>query len=317
MPRPRLVPTAVAFTLMMLGFAGPALPNPLPGLDMAKIQEVAAQEGLPVKTIRQAGPAKLQVASEGALSREAFIKRASLLAYFVFDRLKSPVTEIEFRNVEGQAEQACRIKVEDYRLYLQDRITRDEYERRLGYLDAATAMPKKPSPPAIKLPPTPEVRAIKAPIPAPRSLWSPLVGFAYGLGLNGGSYDAYQIEYGHPILRTLDVRPSLQIISPFSPVNFLGAGPMQGLSLAGDLLGTTRHDVGASGLSFDGGLGMRVAMLQDASAQTALWPALHLRLGLRWHAATVTMRYPLFSRGGDPTAGWEAGFGVSMPLDAL
>src|SRR5690606_25859687 len=115
------------------GFAGPAWPGAMPAMDLERISEIAKQEGLPVTTIRQAGPKRLQVASEGELNREAFIKRASLLSYFIFERLKTPVEEIEFNN-QGQA---CRIKASDYQLYLHDRISKVEYERRLDYRAAA------------------------------------------------------------------------------------------------------------------------------------------------------------------------------------
>jgi hypothetical protein len=143
-----------------------------------------------------------------------------------------------------------------------------------------------------------------------------MVGFAYGVRVNGGSYDAYHLEYGHPLLKTLDVRPGLQIISPFSPVNFMAgpSRPIEGLALGVDMLGTTRQEPNAAGFSFDGGLGTRLATLQGAAGKGELWPAMYLRLGMRWQFLAIGMRYPLLHRTGDPTSGWEGSFGLSLPL---
>lgn len=328
MPRPRLIPTAVLFAIAFFGVARPAMPAAIAVQDLERLQAIAAQEGLPVKLIRAAGPKQLLVRSEEPLAKDAFIKRASLLAYYAFNRLPQAVDSISFENAHGGIKQTCAIAATDHAQYLQDRITKTEYERRLAYRqDGAPAValppiprPALPSGGAVAVPTLPQRPTAPAPaVPAAGPLavgLTPLVGFAYGLG---GSYDSYMVEYGHPLLATLDARPSLQIVSPFSPVNFMaGAGrPVEGLSMAIDLLGTTRHQPGAQGLSFEGGLGARVGTWQGATLPGGVWPALHLRLGMRWHALAVGMRYPLFSRAGDPSAGWEANVGIGMPLSTL
>lgn len=315
--------------------------------DLDRLQAIAQQEGMPIKTIRCTGPRRLVIRTEEPIDREAFVKRASLIAYFVFHRMPTEVEAIAFENTLGAMSQACTIKATDHTLYLQDRISKAEYDRRLGYrqtggeatsanvmaplpVSAGTAtaptMPALPSMPSL---PTviPVIPSGAAPEAKPAAGASPLktligptphlatmLGFAYGLGV-GASYDAYQVEYGHPVLPTLDVRPSLQIISPFSPVNFIAgaARPMEGLSLACDMLGTTRQAPNAAGFAFEGGLGARLGLWQGPSV-SGLWPAMHLRVGVRWQALTLGMRYPLLRRDNDPTGGWEANVGFSMPF---
>jgi hypothetical protein len=255
------------------------------------------------------------------------------------------VTAIAFENAQGGLTQACTIQAVDHASYLADKITKPEYERRLAYrqavpaaevspLSARPALPVVPTAAPAALPVAPVAPAV-APIlhelkpagasAAPvasrvlvgASALTPLVAASYGLGLGAGRFDSYMLEYGHPLLPTLDVRPSMQIISPFSPVNLFGAAtPLQGLSLGCDMLGTTRQAPGAWGLSFEGGLGARVGTWQTTGLE-GVWPAMHLRVGMRWKALAVGMRYPLMNRAGDPTAGWEASIGVGMPLSAL
>jgi hypothetical protein len=334
MPRPRLIPTAVLFALAFFGVARPAMPAPIAIEDLERLQAIAAQEGLPVKLIRAAGPKRLLVRSEEPLAKDAFIKRASLLAYYAFNRLPQAVEAIAFENAHGGIKQTCAIAAADHAQYLQDRITKTEYERRLAYRqDGAPApataptvalppipRPALPSGGAVAVPAVPQRPAAPAVPSAPSGPLAvgltPLVGFAYGLG---GTYDSYMVEYGHPVLATLDARPSLQIVSPFSPVTFMaGAGrPVEGLSLACDLMGTTRQTPGVQGLSFEGGLGARVGTWQGATLPGGMWPAMHLRLGMRWHALAVGMRYPLMTRAGDPSAGWEANIGIGVPLSTL
>lgn len=350
MPRPRLLPIAALAALALLAPSLPAVAAPIALQDLERLQALAAQEGLPIKTMRLTGPKRLTIRSEEAMTREAFIKRASLLAYFVFNRLPSEVEHIAFENQQANMTQTCAIRAADHASYLKDAISKAEYEKRLSYRQdggtyaagAAVAPPSLPTlrpvaalPPAapalpnralpVPVLPRPDVR-LETPAPAPAArvgltpalTLNPLVGFGYGLGVGGGRYDAYMVEYGHPVLPTLDVRPSLQIISPFSPINFMAgpARPIDGLSLACDLLGTTRQAPSVHGLSFEGGLGARVGTWQGA-ANAGLWPALHMRLGMHWHALSVSMRYPLLNRAGDPTAGWDASIGVGMPLSAL
>lgn len=324
--------------LAAASYASPALAAPVKVTDLERIQTIARQEGMPIKSIRIAGPMRLHVGSEGALNREAFIKRASLLAYYVYDRLGSPIEEIEFRNVQASGDQVCRIRAADYRLYLKDKITRAEYEKRIRYEVAGKAAVKPPVPlkppavPPVSLPVPQAPQPVAAPVvpaapvlpvvrtepPAPVAPgWAPMFGFAYGVRMNGGSYDAYHLEYGHPVLKTLDVRPGLQIISAFSPINFTTPSPrpLEGLAAGVDLLGTTRQAPNAAGVSFDGGLGARLATLQGSAGKGELWPAMYLRLGVRWHLLAIGMRYPLLHRTGDPTSGWEGSFGLSMPLN--
>jgi hypothetical protein len=155
---------------------------------------------------------------------------------------------------------------------------------------------------------------------APTPIVAPLattLGLSYGLALGGSRFDAFQLEYAHPVLSTLDLRPSIQIISGFSPVNFLNGAsrPADGLSFACDLMGTTRQHPGWGGLAFEGGLGARVASVQGTAGGT--WPAMHLRMGMRWAGLTAGMRYPLLHAGGDPTGTWEATLGYSVPFSAF
>lgn len=349
MPRPRLLSTVALAALALLAPSLPAVAAPIALQDLERLQTLAAAEGLPIKTMRLTGPKRLTIRSEETMTREAFIKRASLLAYFVFNRLPSEVEQIAFENQQATVTQTCAIRAADHASYLKDAISKAEYEKRLAYRQdggayaAGAAVAPPPSLPTLRpialapaVPPVLPNRALPVPVlprpdlrpetPAPAArvgltpavTLNPLVGFGYGLGVGGGRYDAYMVEYGHPVLPTLDVRPSLQIISPFSPINFMAgpARPIDGLSVACDLLGTTRQDPSVHGLSFEGGLGARVGTWQG-TANAGLWPALHMRLGMRWHALSVAMRYPLLNRGGDPTAGWDATVGVGMPLSVL
>lgn len=316
--------------------------------DLDRLQAIAQQEGMPIKTIRCTGPRRLVIRTEEPIDREAFVKRASLIAYFVFHRMPTEVEAIAFENSLGEVSQACTIKATDHTLYLQDRISKAEYDRRLGYRQtggvatsaavmaplpvsagAAPSVPTLPSMPSlptvIPVIPSGSTSEVKPAVVAsplktvigPTPHLASMLGFAYGLGVGGG-YDAYQVEYGHPLLTTLDVRPSLQIISPFSPVNFMAgaARPMEGLSLACDMLGTTRQAPNAAGFAFEGGLGARMGLWQGPNVG-GLWPAMHLRVGVRWHALSLGMRYPLLRRDNDPTGGWEANLGFSMPFGSL
>jgi hypothetical protein len=135
------------------------------------------------------------------------------------------------------------------------------------------------------------------------------------VGLGRGGYDAFAFDYGHALLPTLEVRPSLWIISNFSPMAQMGGGArFEGFSGALDLMGTTRNQVGLNGLALEGGIGVRGALLRGADLAGGVWPASHLRVGARWKALVLAMRYPLLGRAGDPTATWEASVGGSWPL---
>jgi hypothetical protein len=301
-----------------------ALAATMPAIDLDRVQSVARQEGLPLATIRLSGSQRLQLASAEAMPRQAFLKRAGLLAYVVFKRLPSRVTEIEFSNRHAGGEQNCRIARKDFELYLKDGITKVEYERRLAYHERS-ALPSLPAPPPLPALPTLQLPVISAPAPAHLPVASApaapklatLLALSYGLALGGGRFDAYQLEYGHPLLDTLDVRPSVQMISAFSPLNYMaGSGrSVDGLSFGCDLLGTTRQHPGVAGLSFEGGLGARLASLQGPNAGT--WPAMHLRAGLRWGPVSAGVRYPLLRRDQDPTGTWEAMLGLSAPFSAF
>jgi hypothetical protein len=322
-----------------------------PVIDFEKLQTVARKEGMPLATIRLAGLHKLQLASQEVLPKAAFLKRAGLLAFVVFKRLPSKVDEIQFTNRHAGEEQTCRIVRADFDRYLRDAITKSEYERRLTYHtlrtpllaadmvggDQVAAPPELPVPPLPELPadrlaalpPLPNLPALTVlhplalpPAPAANVGAKPLLAVApltllslnYAMALGGARYDAYQLEYAQPVLTTLDLRPSVQIISSFSPLNFMGGStrPVDGLSFACDLLGTTRQHPGAGGLAFEGGIGARLASLQGDSAGT--WPALHLRVGARWQGLSLGMRYPLMHRDADPTGTWEATIGYSVPF---
>lgn len=330
------MPRKLALALCALLLPAPALAAPAPML--ARIRQVAHAEGLPAAALAVPAPHQLALESRQPLSRAEFVKRSSLVAYVVFQRLHAPFEAIAFTDRGALGAQSCRIRATDCRLYLQDRISKAEYERRLGYhhLAAAGRLLPPPLPPLhlppvapapVPTPPAPvptvhvpaaQVPAIAAPLAAPPLVAAPglrpMWGFAYQLGMGTQAYDAYDLEYGQAILRRLDVRPGLQIMSPFSPVNLRSGLPLQGLAASCDLLGTSRQDPNVTGFSFEGGLGVRLAMLAPAGGPNAFWPDMHLRLALRWRMVTLGMQYPLLHANGDPTAGWMASLGVSVPL---
>jgi hypothetical protein len=368
--RPALKPfSAFASAVWIISQAGPALavvpkrvakPASVHAIDLDKLQFVARKEGLPLATIRLAGPHKLQLASHEVLPRAAFLKRAGLLAFVVFNRLPSKVEEIQFTNRSAGSEQSCHIGRADFNRYLRDGISKAEYERRLTYreqidLAAVSSLPtggeRVSAPPSLPVPPLPDVPETQLPalpplrplpsfqglLPTSKAQTMPnsmtnagvplavgpgvpslnLLAFNYGIALGGARFDAFQLEYARPILPTLDIRPSVQIISGFSPLNYMGGTSriVDGLSFACDLLGTTRQHPGAGGLAFEGGIGARMATLSGASGGT--WPALHLRMGARWQGLSLGMRYPLLHRDSDPTGTWEATVGYSVPFSAF
>jgi hypothetical protein len=304
-------------------------------LDLDRLQAIARKEGLPLSGVRVAGQQRLLLSSAEELPRAAFLKRAGLLAFVVFKRLPNKVQAIQFTNRHGAGEQSCRILRSDFEAYLGDKITKTEYERRVAYREEGLTPPAhRPAPlPALAfsppfmrplnlLPPAPIAGDAPRPAAAQRPtpmLTGPatLLGLSYGLAIGGSRYDAYQLEYGHPVLPTLDLRPSIQIISGFSPLNFMNgvSRPADGLSFACDLMGTTRQAPGWGGLAFEGGLGARVASVQGTAAGT--WPAMHLRMGMRWNGLNLGMRYPLLHAGGDPTGTWEASLGYSVPFSTF
>ena len=311
------------------------------------VRASARREGLGVTAIRQAGAGELVVACGGALPRDAFLKRASLVAYAAFQGVPS-LRAIVFEHAHGSARQTIRVGQGDLTAYLADRIPRDEYHRRLAYrAPTAPAAPRPAARPPLDPPPLP-LPALPAParpagpglpdaarpglapragqpallLPAAGALPGPAapiaavaarandVTFAWALGLGRATYDAYAVEYDHPVMPSLSLRPALWIMSGFSPLNRLNApgGAMDGLSGALDLVGSTRPQVGPGGVALEGGLGLRAMSLLAAPG---MWPAAHLRVGARWQALGLTMRYPLLNRGGDPTATWEASLGLA------
>ena len=132
---------------------------------------------------------------------------------------------------------------------------------------------------------------------------------SYALGLGTRVYDALTLEYARPVLPSLDLRPSIWMIGGLAPGSLLSrsAGTIDGVSLAFDLLGTGHRLAGANDVSFEGGVGLRAAVLQGAT--TGVWPATHLRVGTRWRAWNLSLRYPLLARPGDPTAIWDVSVG--------
>ncbi len=345
--------------------AAAAMAAPLPAVRAVGsdgvVRASARREGLAVVAVRPAGPGELRVACGGALAREAFLKRASLVAYAAF-RDEPALRAIVFEHAFGGSRQVIRVGASDLADYLADRIPRPEYHRRVtrehpspprsgptSLRPPAGKAVRLPAPPALPRPavpvplpmPAPDLPLSQAPHegrggrPAPHPVALPLpaaiappavaptpvtpfavppattdVSFAWSLGLGRAAYDAYTVEYDHAVLPTLSVRPALWILSGFSPLNRM-AGPsagMDGLSAAVDVVGSTRKQVGPAGLALEGGLGLRATALQSAPGA---WPAAHLRVGARWQALGLAMRYPLLARGGDPTATWEASLGLA------
>jgi hypothetical protein len=303
-----------------------------PAIDLDKLQAIAKKEGLPLAGVRLAARQSLRLTSAEALPRAAFLKRAGLLAFVVFKRMPSKVQAIEFSNLQGGGEQSCRIARADFEAYLADKIAKPEYERRIAYHESGLAPAPLPELRSVVQLPVLRPLPILAPQPiagdAPRPIIphaptpvvavpATMLGLSYGLAIGGGRFDAFQLEYGHPVLPSLDLRPSIQIISGFSPLNYLNgtSRPADGLSFACDLMGTTRQHPGWGGLAFEGGLGARVASVQGTAAGN--WPAMHLRLGARWMGLTAGMRYPLLHAAGDPTGTWEATLGYSVPFSAF
>ncbi|MEB3198753.1 MAG: hypothetical protein VKP62_16270 [Candidatus Sericytochromatia bacterium] len=128
---------------------------------------------------------------------------------------------------------------------------------------------------------------------------------AYGLGVGKTLYDALSLEYTRPVLSSLDLRPSIWMLGGLTPFSLFrrSASSLDGVSIALDLLGTSQRLARPHELAYEAGVGVRASVLQGATS--GVWPATHLRVGARWESLSVSLRYPLLARPGDPTATWD------------
>jgi hypothetical protein len=124
--------------------------------------------------------------------------------------------------------------------------------------------------------------------------------------------DAWVLEFNRPLLPSLDVRPGVWMIGAFTPAALRAApGLTEGAAMSVDVLATSRRVQGPEAVSFEGGLGARATVIQGPSG--GVYPAAHLRVGVRWQRASVSLRYPLLAGGTDPTAAWDASFALTWP----
>jgi len=320
------------------------------------LHATAAKEQLMLTDAFADGPGRFVVRLGGALTKDAFVRGASLLAYALYAE-RPALREIVFEHAFASKNQRCVIAEPDLQAYLADQIDKPAYHQRLTYAawaDTPKALAPFPKPsaagmasgpsrgpgstdhaavdwpaepnvglpgfpaiaptrPALPVPPRPRPAGLPALAPESSAAASapalslPRFGGDFGaswaMGLGKSGYDAFAFEYGHALLPTLEVRPSLWIISNFSPIAQMGGGArFEGFSGALDLMGTTRNQVGLNGLALEGGIGVRSALLRGAELAGGVWPASHLRVGARWQALVLAMRYPLLGRTGDPTA---------------
>jgi len=343
-------------------------------LPLQAVKAVAAREGLLITSVYAEAPRRLVVLCEGPLGRALFLRRASLVAFAAFQSWAAPV-EVVFEHSHQGVLQRCRVRKPDLDAYVNDRIGRAEYDRRLAYQveRLGVSVPPPPPFPATALSPIPSLTTSPSPVasappvavssasvapstsPSPAVSPSPLTESesavvartpvpspnffitpppasteiaavprpgaelppeppsewraGYALGLGTGVYDALSLEYARPILPSLDLRPSFWMIGGLAPRSLFSrsASTIDGVSLAFDLLGTGHRLAGASDVSFEGGVGLRAAVLQGAT--TGVWPATHLRVGTRWRSWNLSLRYPLLARPGDPTAIWDVSVG--------
>jgi hypothetical protein len=330
------------------------------------VRAIAAREGLVILAIAAEAPRRLVVTCGGTMTREVFLKRASLVAYAAFQSYAAPV-EVVFEHNQGGATQRCRVRRPDLEAYLERRLSRSEYQARLAYQQEGpgirippppviVAPPEVPSPVA-SLPPAPlaqdgslapaqtpapaasspapqqPLAAATTPFPAatalpaapPTEVASPAAPAspraqgpagdwraAYALGAGRVPLDAWVLEFNRPLLPSLDVRPGVWMIGAFTPATLRGQpGATEGAAMALDLLATSRRVVGPASPSFEGGFGARATVIQGPGG--GIHPAAHLRVGARWQMASVSLRYPLLSAAGDPTASWDVSIGLMWP----
>jgi hypothetical protein len=333
-------------------------------MPLEAVRAIAAREGLVILAIAAEAPRRLVVTCGGTMTREIFLKRASLVAYAAFQSYAAPL-EVVFEHRQGGATQRCRVRRPDLEAYLDGRLSRSVFQARLAYqqegpgvrippppvivaspvlppsaasqspepvaqeespvpapsLEPPIAFSPQPlasgtaSPPAAAAPPAPP--PIEAASPAPLSLPRPhgpsgdwRAGYALGAGRV--PLDAWVLEFNRPVLPSLDVRPGVWMIGAFTPSTLRGLpGATEGAAMALDLLATSRRAVGPTSPSFEGGFGARATVVQGPGG--GIYPAAHLRIGARWHMASVSLRYPLLSAPGDPTASWDASIGLMWP----
>lgn len=308
--------------------------------DLDSLGAVAKTEGLPLSQARSAGT-RVELSSLAVMDRASFVRRASLVAYVIFRRLMPPVQEVVVSaKLPGGATQRLRIRRPDLEGYLSDRLSRSAYEDRIAYATEAAAPPGFLPLPEASAPPDPSpypawsgpfASAPPSVAPSPKASseataldWrpfspagAPLVAFGYSLGLSPNRYDAWTMEYGHPLQAWLDARAGVMALSSFSPLNaWAGAArPVDGLAVNLDLMGTTRQAPGPWGMALEAGLGARVVH-GSALGGAPLGPlaSSSLRLGWRWQGLVVGLRYPLWRRADDPGASWEVGVGYALPF---
>jgi hypothetical protein len=335
-------------------------------MPLEAVRAIAAREGLVILAITAEAPRRLVVACGGTMSRDAFLKRASLVAYAAFQSYAAPV-EVVFEHRQGGAIQRCRVRRPDLEAYLDRRLSPSAFQARLAYQQEGPGVRIPPPPvivaqPVLPLPApsqstapvahgessepapaeeppvvssaTPQPLAVAtapppaamASSPAPPTEAASPAPFAssrpngpsgdwragYALGAGRVPLDAWVLEFNRPVLPSLDVRPGVWMIGAFTPTTLRGLpGATEGAALALDLLATSRRVVGPTSPSFEGGFGARATVIQGPGG--GIHPAAHLRIGARWHMASVSMRYPLLSAAGDPTASWDASIGLMWP----
>ncbi|MEB3330720.1 MAG: hypothetical protein VKQ33_15955 [Candidatus Sericytochromatia bacterium] len=166
---PALAVFAVLTTALAVGAqakaAGPETQRLLP---LEAVRAMAAREGMVILAITAEAPRRLVVACGGTMTRDVFLKRASLVAYAAFQSYAAPV-EVVFEHSQGRGAQRCRVRRSDLDAYLGRRLSRAEYQARLAYQQEG---------PGVRIPPPPSM-----PVPAPARPTAHLPGTAAaGLG---------------------------------------------------------------------------------------------------------------------------------------
>ncbi|MEB3284164.1 MAG: hypothetical protein VKN33_02630 [Candidatus Sericytochromatia bacterium] len=175
-----------------------------------------------------------------------------------------------------------------------------------------TSRPDRNSKPSFFTTPAPSTPAAATVVSETSSLPRQFPGewrASYGMALGGSFFDMLSLEYGRTLLPTLDLRPSIWMIGGLAPKTLFtrSVDSLDGVSLAFDLLATGHRTQSGEDINFEGGVGVRAAVLQGATS--GLWPATHLRVGGRWRSLSLGLRYPLLARPGDPTAIWDLSIG--------
>lgn len=144
-------------------------------LPLQAVKAVAAREGLVITSVYAEAPRRLIVLCAGPMDKALFLKRASLVSFAAFQSWAAPV-EVVFEHTHLGVTQRCRVRQADLEAYLKERISRQEYDRRLVYQRDRAGQELPPPPPLPVVAATPSESpspSISASSPAPQRTYSP------------------------------------------------------------------------------------------------------------------------------------------------